>query len=172
MIGAAEGSKYCAVCRVRRSRSKIGLAKAGISAANWSRDSIFDGHMRTVTAGRTEALASEKSLGGHPVSVIGSHVGAIDVALFQGGDSSGVQPERRPADLGIGQRGEIAGLEALQPATVHQVPDRLFAVEPARHNLCLLHASHERRADPLHNSARNFTAFEPAPPPAAPASPG
>ena len=34
VIGAAFGSKYCAEWRVRRNRSNVGLANAGISSAN------------------------------------------------------------------------------------------------------------------------------------------
>jgi hypothetical protein len=52
------------------------------------RDSIFDGHMRAVTAGRTEALAGQKSLGGQRRN-------CVEVAMLPG-DSRAVRDSKDP----------------------------------------------------------------------------
>src|ERR1019366_5591675 len=162
------------LCRVPRAPKPLEsrLGERSNLSSELGRHGIFYGHVRAVTASRPEALAPQESLGGHAVSVVGGSVGAIDIAIFQGGDGRGGQPERRSVDLGIGQCGEIAGLEALQPTTIDQVHDCLFALEPARHNLFPPSPlEHERQAAPLTYSPRYVTAPAPPAPPAAPASP-
>lgn len=83
VIGAAEGIEVlrCVPCPPESLEDRFGEGRN--LCGELGRDSIFDGHMRAVAAGRTEALAGQKSLGGHPVSVIGSRVGTIDVALLK-----------------------------------------------------------------------------------------
>ena len=57
MTGAAAGSKYWAVCRVRRSRSKVGLANARDVGGELGGHRILDAHVRQhCRVARVEAL--------------------------------------------------------------------------------------------------------------------
>ena len=109
VIGAAEGSKYCAVCRVRRSRSKVGFANA-----ESRRQTEPTRHPCTVMWEPSPPVARrpwrpEKSFRSHSVGVISGCVSTIDVAFLQRGDGCRVQPECGAADLGFCQRCQVAG---------------------------------------------------------------
>ena len=83
MISAASASKYWALWRVRRKRSKVGLANALISPANLGRDRILDRHMGSLSPGGAKTLTAQQRLRGHPVRVVGSHERTIGITTAE-----------------------------------------------------------------------------------------
>jgi hypothetical protein len=73
---------------------------------------VLDGHMRPVTASGPQALARQEGLSGHPIGVIGRHVGPIDVAHLECRNGGGLDPQRGAGNLSMGQNGEIRRCEA------------------------------------------------------------
>ena len=110
--------------------------------AELSRHGVFHRHVRPVAPGRAQGLPGQERFGGHPVGIVRSDIGAVHVTTGQRCGRGRLHPPFRPRDQSIGQRGGIAGFEALQAVPADEELNGLSPSRPARHAFSRVQSGH------------------------------